>query len=384
MFLDVGYVTLNKKGEELCGDKVEYIRNDHGVTVVLADGLGSGVKANILATLTSSMLCNMISNGLDITDAVSTVIRTLPVCKLRRVAYSTFSIIYLNNEGVGKLIEYDNPQALIIRGGKALTVDREELSIDGKMVYVTDLNLEYDDVVLVNSDGVIHAGIGSILNFGWERKDVINYFENRYLRRMSARCLASLVAGACNDLYQGSCGDDTTVACVKVLRKSNVSLMVGPPAKPEFDAKVVESFLAQEGKHIVCGGTTSQVVAKYLGEQVDTDLNSYSEDIPPIGKIKGIDLVTEGVLTVRKLIEISDKYLNVKDPDRKEFVDYNGASMLGNLLFEDATNIIFYVGRGVNIAHSELDIANSMKLHLVEELARRLEKLGKSVELKYC
>lgn len=384
MFLDVGYVTLNKKGEELCGDKVEFVRNQNGITVVLADGLGSGVKANILATLTSSMLCNMISNGLDITDAVSTVIRTLPVCKVRRVAYSTFSIIYLNNEGEGKLIECDNPQAIILREGKLLNLNREELAIDNKVVYVTDLKLKYDDVVVINSDGVIHAGIGSILNFGWERGDVISYFESRYLKRMSARCLASVVAGACYDLYLGSCGDDTTVACVKATKKQTVSLMVGPPAKKEFDEKVCESFMSQEGKHIVCGGTTSQVVAKYLNEEVSTDLTSYTLDMPPIGYIKGIDLVTEGVLTVRKLIEISDKYLNVKDSDRKEFIDHNGASMLGNLLFEEANKVIFYVGRGVNIAHSELDIANSMKLHLVEELARRLERLGKSVELKYC
>lgn len=382
-FLDIGYVTLNKKGEELCGDKVEYSCSKDYVTIVLADGLGSGVKANILSTLTSRMLCNMISNGLNINDAVETVARTLPVCKTRGVAYSTFSIIHVNYNGDGHIIEYDNPQAIYYHNGKTVDIERDSVEIENKTIYISPIKLDIGDAVIINSDGVIHAGIGQLLNFGWERKEVKDCFQSRALPRMSARCLASLIAGACNDLYMGECGDDTTVAVLKVMKPNPINIMVGPPSNKEFDNKIVNDFLSREGKHIVCGGTTSQIVAKVLGREVETDISTMSEEIPPIGYIEGVDLVTEGVLTVRKLIEISDKYLNVKNCELKEFLGRDGASRLGEILFEEATEVNIYLGRGVNLAHSELDIANSMKLHLVEELAGRLRALGKEVELKY-
>lgn len=381
--MDIGYVTLNKKGEELCGDKVETAVNDDRVTVVLADGLGSGVKANILSTLTSRMLCNMISNGLEIKDAVETVARTLPVCKVRGVAYSTFSIINIDYDGKGHLIEYDNPQAIILKGGVPIELEREMISVEGKDIYITSLDLDAGDVVMITSDGVIHAGIGMVLNFGWGRDDVRDYFSAKALPRMSARCLASIVAGACNDLYMGECGDDTTVAVLKVCNPYNVNIMVGPPASPELDETVVKQFMGEEGAHIVCGGTTSQIVAKVLDKPVETDISTFTEEIPPIGYIEGVDLVTEGVLTVKKLIELSDQYLNVKDCEIKEFLGRDGASRLGDLLFEKATKVKIYIGRGVNPAHAELEIANSMKMHLVEELATRLKKLGKEVDVRY-
>lgn len=381
--MDIGYVTLNKKGEELCGDKVETAVNDDRVTVVLADGLGSGVKANILSTLTSRMLCNMISNGLEIKDAVETVARTLPVCKVRGVAYSTFSIINIDYDGKGHLIEYDNPQAIILKGGVPIELEREMISVEGKDIYITSLDLDAGDVVMITSDGVIHAGIGMVLNFGWGRDDVRDYFSAKALPRMSARCLASIVAGACNDLYMGECGDDTTVAVLKVCNPYNVNIMVGPPASPELDETVVKQFMGEEGAHIVCGGTTSQIVAKVLDKPVETDISTFTEEIPPIGYIEGVDLVTEGVLTVKKLIELSDQYLNVKDCEIKEFLGRDGASRLGDLLFEKATTVKIYIGRGVNPAHAELEIANSMKMHLVEELATRLKKLGKEVDVRY-
>ena len=87
LYLENGYTSLNKKGEELCGDRVESVCRGEYTTVALADGLGSGVKANILATLTSKILCTMISNGIDLEECIRTIIQTLPVCKVRGVAY---------------------------------------------------------------------------------------------------------------------------------------------------------------------------------------------------------------------------------------------------------------------------------------------------------
>ena len=187
LFLETGYVSLNKFGEELCGDKVESIRNGDYTTLVLADGLGSGVKASILSTLTSKILCTMIANGLELEDCVETIVKSLPVCKVRGVAYSTFSIIHIDTEGKGYLVEFDNPQAILIRDGKCQDFEREKLDIFGKNIYKTQLSLQENDVVIVTSDGVVHAGIGMLLNFGWQREEIKKFLEEHYSNGKSAR-----------------------------------------------------------------------------------------------------------------------------------------------------------------------------------------------------
>lgn len=168
--LESGYTSLNKKNEELCGDRVESIVSGDYTTLVLADGLGSGVKANILSTLTSKILCTMVANDIAIEDCVETIIQSLPVCKVRGVAYSTFSVIHMNSEGKGYLFEFDNPQAILIRGCKCRDFDREAMDVLGKTVYKTALDLQAGDIVVVMSDGVIHAGIGMTMNLGWQRR----------------------------------------------------------------------------------------------------------------------------------------------------------------------------------------------------------------------
>ena len=140
--LESGYTSLNKKNEELCGDRVESIVSGDYTTLVLADGLGSGVKANILSTLTSKILCTMVSNEIDIEECVETIIQSLPVCKVRGVAYSTFSVIHMNRQGKGHLFEFDNPQAILIRDCKCCDFPREGMDILGKTVYKTALDLK--------------------------------------------------------------------------------------------------------------------------------------------------------------------------------------------------------------------------------------------------
>lgn len=383
LFLESGYSSLNKKGEELCGDKVEQITDGDYTTLVLADGLGSGVKANILSTLTSKILCTMVSNNIGIEECIETVVQTLPVCKVRQVAYSTFSVVHVNKEGKGYLFEFDNPEAIFVRDGKCGDFDRKEYNILGKKVYGTRLNLRPDDYIVLMSDGVIHAGIGMLLNFGWLRKDVMEHIDRNIQKGMSARGLACMVAGACNDLYLGKPGDDTTVAVVRAREECPVRIMVGPPVEKEQDDFYISRFLGGEGKKIVCGGTSSQIVARYLGEKVAASFDFPDKDVPPIGYIKGIDLTTEGVLTLRKLLELSEKYLSTSDLTPKRSNKKDGASLLANMLFEDATSVTFFVGQSINVAHQGLPIDTTMKLKLVESISNNLKAMGKKVELNY-
>lgn len=381
--LEYGCTSVNKFGEELCGDNVVGIVDGDYTTLVLADGLGSGVKANILSTLTSKILCTMAANGINIDECVETLIQTLPVCQVRGVAYSTFSLIHSNNEGKGFLYEFDNPQAIYYHKGKCIDFDREKLEICGKTVYKSELSLEENDVILVMSDGTIHAGIGQILNFGWERKQIMEHLDRCIKPTMSARAVACLLTSACNDLYLDKPGDDTTVAAVKIRPRLNVNIMVGPPVDKEKDNFYVEQFLDGADKKVVCGGTSSQIVSRYLNKPLRTSFDFPDKDVPPIGFIEGIDLTTEGVLTLRRLLELSEKYISINDLTPKTFTKQDGASLLANVLFEEATHIKFFVGQSVNVAHQGLPIDITMKMKLVEKLADNMRAMGKTVILNY-
>lgn len=383
LYLESGYTSLNKKGEELCGDRVEVSTIGDYTTLVLADGLGSGVKANILATLTSKILCTMVSNNIALEDCIDTIMQTLPVCKVRNVAYATFSVIHVNKQGEGYLFEFDNPEAVYYHGGVCVDLPRKEHTICGKTVFISELKLEKDDVIVLMSDGVIHAGIGQTLNFGWLRKDVKEYLNKFVEPDMSARCIACLLAGACDDLYVQNPGDDTTVAAVKIREVLPVALMVGPPIDRNNADFYVEQFLQTEGKKVVCGGTTSHIVADFLHEQLVGECEFYDKDVPPIGHINGIDLTTEGVLTLRKLLTLSEKYISPSDLSPKKFKGKDGASLLAQLLFERATNVTFFVGQSINPAHKGLPIDTTMKLKLVESIATNLRIMGKQVEVNY-
>ncbi|MEG2070554.1 MAG: hypothetical protein RR034_04195, partial [Bacteroidales bacterium] len=250
-------------------------------------------------------------------------------------------------------------------------------------VFESPLNLEEGDIVMIMSDGTIHAGIGMILNFGWQRKDIMEHLDRNITPEMSARCVACLLASACNDLYLDKPGDDTTVAAVKIRKKLEVNIMVGPPVNKDQDNFYISRFMNCNGKRVVCGGTSSQIVARYLGKPLKTSFDFPDKEVPPIGFIEGIDLTTEGVLTLRKLLELSEKYISVCDLTPKIFHKKDGASLLANILFEEATHIEFFVGQSVNVAHQGLPIDTTMKLKLVEKLANNLRVMGKNVIVNY-
>ena len=381
--LEYGCSSLNKYGEELCGDQVELCQNDDWTTLVLADGLGSGVKASILSTLTAKLLCKMIANDIDIIDCIETIIQTLPVCKVRRLAYSTFSVIHVNRQGEGCLFEFDNPQAIWYHDGHSMDFAREEMLIRGKKVYKSNLQLRKNDLVILMSDGTVHAGVGKILNFGWTRPQIMEHLDRTIRPGMSARAVACMLASACNDLYLDKPGDDTTVAAIRIREPLQVNIMVGPPVDRDSDNYYVTSFMHEEGKKIVCGGTTAQIVARQIGKPLETSFDFPDKDVPPIGFIEGIDLATEGVLTMRRLLELSDRYLSISDLTPKTFHRKDGASRLASILFEEATSIVFYIGQSVNKAHKGLEIDTTMKLKLVEHLAANLRAMGKKVTLYY-
>lgn len=383
--VDAAYKSIIKHGEELCGDMVQIIRDDDDTFIVLADGLGSGVKANILSTLTSKIICTMMAAKMTVEECVSTIVETLPVCKTRGVAYATFTIIKIANNDEAHIIQYDNPAVIMLRDGKNYDYPYETRTIAGKPVTESHIKLCEDDVFVAMSDGAIYAGVGQTMNFGWQRPDIVSYVEENYNPENSAQTVATSVVDACNDLYMQKPGDDTTVAAVRIRKRSVVNLMFGPPREPDDLNKMMTLFFAKQGKHIVSGGTTSTLTAEFLGKELITGIDYIDPDVPPTAKIDGVDLVTEGVLTVNKVLEYARDYNSENNLFRKWHDGHDGASQIARMLFDDATDINFYVGRAINPAHQNpnLPISFNIKMQLVTELCENLKEMGKMVNVSY-
>ena len=383
---DIGTLSLNKFGEVICGDTVEVVENDNGETIiVLTDGLGSGVKASILSILTAKIISTMMAASMDIEECVSTVVATLPVCKVRNIAYSTFTIIRILDNEEAEIIQYDNPHVIFMRGGHVLDLKETSIEIDGKKIYKSRVSLIENDTFVAFSDGVVHAGVGKTLSFGWHRKDIINYLERKYSPKLTAKTLATILVDSCNELYTQEPGDDTTACVVKIRARKRVNLLIGPPAQSDELDYMMSTFFSCEGKHIVCGGTTSTLAAQYLQRPLKATLKYIDPDIPPIAHIEGVDVVTEGIVTMSRVLFYAKDYLQDNKHYRNWTISQDGASLIARLLFEEATDIKFFVGRAVNSAHQnpDLPIGFSIKMRLIEELSEAMKQMGKRIEVSY-
>ena len=383
---DIGYKSINHYGEQLCGDHVDIVEpSDDSTVIVLSDGLGSGVKASILSTLTSKIISTMLAEGLSLEECVETIAATLPVCSVRGVAYSTFTIIHLKDNQVAELIQYDNPHTIIIRNEQNWEYPKTEMNIGGKKIYKSVIKLQENDIFIAMSDGCPHAGIGTAYNFGWKREDIASFMELISQAGYTAKTLSTMLVDECNKLYGFEPGDDATACVVRIRKREPMNMLFGPPSNRDDADRMMSLFFSKEGKHIICGGTTSSIAAKFLNKPIRASLNFESKDVPPTAEIDGVDLVTEGVITVNKVLEYAKDYLGENKHYEHWSYKRDGASMICRLLFVEATDINFYVGRAVNPAHQnpDLPINFNIKMNLVEELSKCLKMMGKKIKVSY-
>lgn len=385
--MDISWKSLNKHGEELCGDKVEVLETKDSKIVILADGMGSGVKANILATLTSKILGTMFLEGEKIESCVETIAKTLPVCKVRKVAYATFSILQIFRNQEAYLVEFDNPLCIFVRDGKIVDYPYQERMVEGKKIREYRFKVKLKDCFVLMSDGVIWAGEGELMNLGWTWEDMADYALKCTKQTLSASRLAAMLSQLCDDLYGNKPGDDTTVAVARVIEQRIINILTGPPAQKEDDERMVRDFMKQEGKKVVCGGTSANITARVLEREVITSVNYADSTVPPTAKIEGLDLVTEGVLTIGKSLGLLKRY--EQDAFDEAFFDEldadNGAAKLAKLIIEECTQLNLFVGKAMNVAHKNLDLPFdlSVRMNLVEQLKECVQNLGKNVNVEY-
>ena len=358
--VDVTFKSLNKYSEILCGDTVECLKTEDSDVIILADGMGSGVKANILSTLTAKILGTMFLNGATLEECVETIVQTLPICQTRQVAYATFSILQIFNNGEVYLVEYDNPRCIFLRCGHVVELQKYKRLVKDKEISECRFQVQKGDALVLVSDGVTHAGVGK-----------------------SALC------AECSQIYEGKPGDDTTVVVARIIDRKPVNLMTGPPLDRNDDETITADFMKDESaKHIVSGGTSATILSRELGRPLRVSMDYSDPDIPPIAFMEGIDLVTEGVLTLRKAIELLKRYLIECDLSSEFFSELdkkNGASMIAKILIEDCTELHMFVGTAANSAYQNPGLAFDLGIrqNLVKQLKEAVEGMGKKVTVTY-
>ena len=388
IYVDAAYKSINKYTEELCGDRVEIVKNDDCCIIVLSDGLGSGVKANILATLTSKIISTMIIEGSSIEDTVNTIVHTLPVCNVRKVAYSTFSILRIGYDGEVYLVEFDSPGCIFVRNGSLMKIDYEINEVEGKTIKEARFKVNTGDMLTIMSDGVIYAGIGATLNLGWGWENASEFISQKVSdKEVTSAKLASFLIEKCEELYLKKPGDDTTVASVKIIPVKTVNIFTGPPQNPDDDGVIVNDFLSKEGFKIVSGGCSANILSRITGEEIKTTIVYADPNVPPIAYIKGIDLVTEGVLTLKKTIDILNDYFeNPTDKKNiKAIEEKHGGALVAKVLAEECTHVNLFVGRRINPAHQNPSMPTDLniRMRVVDDLRQLLIDAGRVVNIKY-
>ena len=380
---DVGIVTRCKNGETICGDQCVVSSEDGERTIVLSDGLGSGVKANILSTLTATMLTRMLKGNVPLDDCVTTVAETLPMCKDRKLAYATFTIIKTSGEGVS-LVQYDNPRAVYLHDGKVQRYGYSAHFIQDKELHESRFQFDVGDMLIVFSDGVSEAGRGLTTISGWPEQEMHEFIERNYTPDLPAQTMAARILSCVQSLDLDVMHDDTTVAVLRLRKRMAANVMIGPPENKDDDLGTMRLFFAKEGKHAVCGGTTAKAVAKHLGARVRVLPDTGTEEVPPMSEIAGVDLVTEGAVTLQETIRLIELYkqdglLTLELERRKD-----GAAKLALLLCEESTEVNFLFGNASNSAMDDTEFSFEHKLQLMQQLQNTLEAAGKRVKISFC
>lgn len=389
-FIEVNSQQRNHDGERICGDVFlyRYIKEENRVVAVLSDGMGHGVKANILATLTSTMAINFTREHKEVERIAEIIMNTLPVCSERKISYSTFTIVDIeSNGGRVNILEYDNPSTIILRGNQIFDQTWKKVVLEkgknaGKVLRTCTFMPEKEDRIILCSDGVSQSGMGSeAFPFGWERDNIAAYAAS--LVTGEASISATMLAGKIvtmahkNDGYKAS--DDISCAIIYFREPRKLLLCTGPPYEKEKDKLLAAKVLGYKGKVILSGGTTADIVARELNRKIVDDLIFEDPELPPESFLDGIDLVTEGILTLQKVNELLKTYNN------SVRLGKGPADKIVRLIME-SDEIHFVIGTRINIAHQDPNLPVELEIRrtVVKRIARLLEeKWLKKVTFEY-
>lgn len=387
--IDVDCVQLSKQEYQVCGDAFlsRKLKNEDRTIVALSDGLGSGIKANVLATLTTSMAINFTLQKQPIERTAKIIMSTLPVDHQRQISYATFTIAEIEADGEARIIEFDNPSYLVFRQGKRLEMEKTKLSINwndkkDRVMQLSEFKLELDDRIVISSDGVTQSGIGSkSMPFGYGDENLANFVENTLTKKpeISANMLAERIVNKAysNDINKPK--DDISCAVIHFRKPRKMLICTGPPYEESKDKVLAEIASSFQGKKVVCGGTTSKVIARELNREIDVGLELDESGLPPSSKMEGFNLVTEGILTIGRLAELLEKQSN------SNIIEKGPAYEIYKMLM-DSDAIHLLIGTKINVAHQDpsLPVELEIRRNVMRKIANLLEvKYLKEVHIQF-
>lgn len=387
--VEASWDSLCKHGEELCGDSVRITTTLDSFIAVLSDGLGSGVKANILSTLTSQIAVTMFQQGARIEDVMSTLAETLPECQTRHLAYATYAMLKVHRGREAYLVEYDSPELVLVRQGEVLPVPYVQREVNGRRVREASFETQQGDYLVMTSDGYEHAGVGAAYRLGWGHDRISQTIQRLCREGCDTETLTQALREACLALYHGEPGDDATVVAMRVRPSVEATIWSGPPADPALDAVATRKLMAATGLKVICGGTTAQIAARELGRELVVEwkppsqrkgLSSERRASPPIARLEGVDLVTEGILTLGQTVELLRRTRSSRElPEDDEDAPIRLARLL---LMADEIHLL--VGTALNPKQvADLVRGQPMRHLYVNELVRELESRKKQVTVEY-
>ncbi len=387
--IEVDLQQKSHEGERICGDVFlsEKYKEENRLIIVLSDGLGHGVKANVLATLTATMAKNFTKEHKDVHTIAEIIMNTLPVDKQRKISYATFTILDISYNGEATILEFDNPRALILRGDKIYEPEWESIVLEseenkGKELKSCRFQFQKEDRIVVCSDGVVQSGLGTEqYPFGWGQENFQD-FTKRLVHNtpaISANKLAQKVVNMAyrNDQYFAK--DDTSCAAVYFREPRRLLITTGPPYDQDNDAELARKVKEFDGKKIISGATTGDIIARELDREIEDSFEFEDPDLPPVSYMEGIDLVTEGILTLSKVADILHKF------DKNYLLKKGPADQIIRLL-KDSDEIHFLIGTRINEAHQDPNLPVELEIRrtVVKRIAKTLEeKFLKEVTLQY-
>jgi len=389
---EVGHFQINHEGEKICGDVFlsKRIPEENRVLCVLSDGMGHGVRANVLATLTATISLNFSMEHKETNALAGIIMKALPVCSERSLSYATYTIIDNSIESnTVSILEYDNPQTLIMRGNRIYEPEWTHVKYEGDIADKRGMDLkkcsfapQIEDRIIFCSDGVTQSGLGKGIAMGWGRNNLIKFIREiiESSPTISAADLAERVVkhASANDLHTPK--DDITCGVIYFRNARKTMICTGPPFSPEKDSEFALILRNFDGKKIVSGATTTEIISRELCRPV-TDEGITDPTLPPSSKMDGIDLVTEGVLTLSKVTYL----LNTFNPNSNKQFGKGPADQICNLLL-DSDEIYILVGTKINENHHDptLPVEIEIRKNLIQRLTKVLsEKFLKVVIIKY-
>lgn len=386
MFIEIESHQIFKHGEEIAGDNVgsQKFQEGNRIITVLSDGLGSGVKANILSNMTVQMGLKFIGSDSDILHSSEMMMDALPTCQIRKISYSTFTIVDNTSSGTTKIIEMDNPPCIYIRDGAELKLPFKTVyspKHKNRKIHLMEIKPRPEDRLIIFSDGISQTGHGSKeFKLGWKREGCLQYVIETLKENpmISSRDLSRLIVEtARNKSINKQAHDDMTATVFYYRKPRRLLVLTGPPFNENNDSFYANTLKNFDGKRVVCGGTTSKIISRELNAPVTYDIKIRDKETPPISKSSYTDLITEGILTLTKCSNLLQK----KEVPLKK----TGATLLTEIML-NSDDITFMVGTRINEAHQDptLPIDLEIRRNIVKKIANILKTNHlKEVKIEY-